>query len=153
MLRAEPSGNLSWSFKIFEDNRPIGTANFAWFQGLPQPIVVRSEQFTVDPLNIESNEFVLHQNGSVIAKTRLNGGRFHHRFYVDYGAKSFEIRPDGWSGAGLEVIENKQKLGAIQRTGRLTRNTQIDLPKYIPTGVRAFILGYGLNVWAQTGAA
>jgi hypothetical protein len=151
MLRAEPSGSLSWSFKIFENNRPIGMANFAWFQGLPQTIVVQNEKYTVDPLDVELGEYLLHQNGSVIAKTRLNGGRFRHRFHVDYGAKSFELRSGGWDGDGLEVIDNHEKLGVIQRAGRLTRNTQIDLPEYIPTAVRAFILGYGLNVWAQTG--
>lgn len=152
MLRAEPSGSLSWSFKIFENDHPVGRANFAWFQGTPQPIIVQNEQFTVDPLDIEASEYVLHQNGKVIAKTRLNGGHFRHRFHVDYGAKSFELRSDGWNRDGLDVIDNNKRLGIIQRTGRLTRNTQIDMPEYVPIAVRAFILGYSLNVWAQTGA-
>lgn len=151
MLRVEPSGNLSWSFKVYENNRPIGQANFAWFQGSPQPLVVRNEQYTVHPLDIEQNEFALRQNGTIIAKTRLGGNRFRPRFLVDYGARSFELKSGGWDGSNLEVLDYREKLGVIARASRRTRETQTDLPEYIPTAVRTFILGYGLNVWAQTG--
>lgn len=144
LLEIRPVRLLRWDFTVTTpDGRSIEVKQATLRDRATTTI--EGAEITMQRTSLWKGEFVLVQEGAVVAKAR-KPGFWRRDVAVASGENAFILRPKSWISRAYLVEDGFAQVGRIEPIGSFTRKMTAELPDTVPLAYRVFLIWL---VWIQ----
>lgn len=148
MIKVIPKKMFSWEFYLWEEQDPIGSADYAWFRGSGW-LVLPNAEYVINAGNAGNGPFELIALDGRIASTQCECVTFQHKYSVHYDSIEYTLKQESPLRRSFEVMDRGKYLGCIVPEKIQSRAAISDIPEDMPLFIRAFLIGLVINIWTK----
>jgi hypothetical protein len=147
LLEAIPTGLLSATYRLQQDNVLIGEIDNSYFR---ERATLELEEGTYHLFRERAmgGDFMLERNGNIVARA-AKPSAFKTLLEVDVPEHHLVLRRISVFSRRFGVFENGRQVGAIYTAGTFTRRAIVDLPAEWPAVARVFLFWLTWLMWRR----
>src|SRR5690349_9209738 len=127
MLEAIPTGVLSSSFRLQQENELVGELDSSVWR-CKATLELEEGTYNLYREKPIGGDYLLEHDGTIIARaSKLSV--FRDKFAVQLGNRLIELRKLSWKTRKFGLFDGDNQLGGIYPKGMFTKRADIDLPQ------------------------
>ena len=152
LLRIEPKGWLSWSFRVLDARgHALTEIQQAWVRERGT-FSIDGTRYTVRRTSAWKGTFQLEQPEGVLAEA-TKPSLFRRAFDVVTPRGHLRVEATSVFGRTFEVYRDEAPVGSIRPAAFLSRSAEADLPDDLPEPIRVFLIFLVLLLWKRAANA
>ena len=147
MMKAIPKKWFSSDYLIMKDAEQVAEIEVSSWREKGQ-LWIDGGCYDVYREGLVSGLFILKHAGSVVASAEKPSA-LHRMFTISYDDSQYTLKAKSAFSQSIVLLRDDHEVGCMSSQGFFTGKKNIDLPAYLPTPVRVFMIWLAVVLWKR----